>query len=334
MAVKFSEFTAKSLVSDVTEVVGYLTSGELNVRIPPANLDTTYVVSTGNAGASPTINLQGTKPNQPAISPSTVSLTGSGATLLNGDGSTTVDFASTVYTLSATDNADPAQNTPVLLDGVGGGDVGTDTINIIGSGTVGVTSSSGTITINGTGGGGSGTVTSIGLTETGSALTITNSPITTSGDINIAGAGTASQVILGDLSLGTLTSGTVTSVGLDVTAIAAFNSSGGTNPVTATGDLTIGITGGAAGQYLDYTGAWSTPSGGGGGTFTVATVAGTGSNDTLALGVSPGSDDNVQLYIDGVYQSKSAYTVTGSNLVLDGGEKFPNGSAVEATTIT
>ena len=72
----------------------------------------------------------------------------------------------------------------------------------------------------------------------------------------------------------------------------------------------------------------------GGGTFNVATTTGTGSNDTLALGVSPPSDDNVQLYIDGVYQSKSAYTVTGSNLTLDGGVFFPNGSAVEATTIT
>ena len=154
MAVKFSEFTAKTDASvDVTEVVGYLTSGELNVRIPPANLDTTYVVATGNAGASPTINLQGTKAGQAAaISPSTVSLTGSGATLLDGDGSTTIDFASTAYALSATDNADPAQNTPVVLTGTGGGDSGTDTVNIIGSGTVGVTSSSGTITITGTAG--------------------------------------------------------------------------------------------------------------------------------------------------------------------------------------
>ena len=154
MAVKFSEFTAKTDASvDVTEVVGYLTSGELNVRIPPANLDTTYVVSTGNAGASPTINLQGTKAGQAAaISPSTVSLTGSGATLLDGNGSTTIDFASTAYALSATDNADPAQNTPVVLTGTGGGDSGTDTVNIIGSGTVGVTSSSGTITITGTAG--------------------------------------------------------------------------------------------------------------------------------------------------------------------------------------
>lgn len=55
-------------------------------------------------------------------------------------------------------------------------------------------------------------VTSIEITETGSALTITGGPITTSGTINIAGAGSSSQVILGDLTLGTYTVGTVTSV--------------------------------------------------------------------------------------------------------------------------
>ena len=46
-----------------------------------------------------------------------------------------------------------------------------------------------------------GTVTSVGLTETGDALTITGSPITSSGTINIAGAGTASQYINGALDL-------------------------------------------------------------------------------------------------------------------------------------
>ena len=55
-------------------------------------------------------------------------------------------------------------------------------------------------------------VTSIEITETGNALTITGGPITSSGTINIAGAGSSSQVILGDLTLGTYTVGTVTSV--------------------------------------------------------------------------------------------------------------------------
>jgi hypothetical protein len=60
-------------------------------------------------------------------------------------------------------------------------------------------------------GSGSGTVTSVALTETGTALTITGSPITGAGTLNIAGAGTSSQVILGDLSLATLTTGTMSS---------------------------------------------------------------------------------------------------------------------------
>jgi hypothetical protein len=54
------------------------------------------------------------------------------------------------------------------------------------------------------------------LTETGTALTITGSPITSSGTFNIAGAGTSSQVILGDLSLATLPTDTNTTYTVDV----------------------------------------------------------------------------------------------------------------------
>ena len=80
-------------------------------------------------------------------------------------------------------------------------------------------------------------LTSVGITETGSALTITNSPLTSNGNINIAGAGTASQVILGNLTLGTLTSGTVTSIAT-------------TGPITGgtiTGSGTIGISNATSG---------------------------------------------------------------------------------------
>ena len=80
-------------------------------------------------------------------------------------------------------------------------------------------------------------LTSVGITETGSALTITNSPLTANGNINIAGAGTASQVILGNLTLGTYTTGTVTSVAT-------------TGPITGgtiTGSGTIGISNATAG---------------------------------------------------------------------------------------
>jgi hypothetical protein len=55
----------------------------------------------------------------------------------------------------------------------------------------------------------SGTVTSVALTESGNALTVTGSPITGSGTLNISGAGSSSQVILGDLTLATLPTGTI-----------------------------------------------------------------------------------------------------------------------------
>lgn len=185
MAVKFSDFTQKQDASvDVTNMVGYLATGELNIMIPPANLDTTYAVSTGNAGASPTISIQGTKPGQAAaIAPSTVSLTGSGATLLAGNGTTTIDFASTTYALAAGVNADPAVNTPVTLTGLAGGDAHTDTVNLIGTGTVQITSAGGVITIDG---GSTGDVTSFSSTF-GNYIT-----------------GTTQTNAVGDVSIGTV----------------------------------------------------------------------------------------------------------------------------------
>lgn len=80
-----------------------------------------------------------------------------------------------------------------------------------------------------------GTVTSVALTETGTALVITGSPITSSGTINIAGAGTSSQVVLGDLSLATLPVDGVTSVAL--TMPAAFSVAG--SPITSSGTLAV-----------------------------------------------------------------------------------------------
>ena len=59
----------------------------------------------------------------------------------------------------------------------------------------------------GTGGG----LTSVGLSGS-SAFLITNSPLTANGVINITGAGTASQIILGDGTLGVLPTGVVDSV--------------------------------------------------------------------------------------------------------------------------
>ena len=95
-----------------------------------------------------------------------------------------------------------------------------------------------------------GTITSVGLTETGDALTITGSPVTSSGTINIAGAGTASQYINGELNLvtfptvdnyqyWTLSDGTNTS-NILTTNTATFT--GGTYITTGESNKTLTIT--------------------------------------------------------------------------------------------
>jgi hypothetical protein len=115
---------------------------------------------------------------------------------------------------------------------------------------------------------GDGTVTSVAITETGTALTITGSPITSSGAIDIAGAGTSSQVILGDLTLGTYTTGTVTSISTTGPI------TGGT--ITSSGTISINQATTSTDGYLSST-DWNTFNNKGNGTVTsVAAAAGTG----------------------------------------------------------
>ena len=96
-----------------------------------------------------------------------------------------------------------------------------------------------------------GTVTSVGLTETGDALTITNSPITSSGDINIAGAGASTDYINGELNLvafptldnyqyWTLSDGTNTT-NITTTSTATFASGAGIINTEASGTITTAI---------------------------------------------------------------------------------------------
>jgi len=77
--------------------------------------------------------------------------------------------------------------------------------------------------------------------------------------------------------------------------------------------------------------------GGGGGTKTVSTVASVGAGvSTHALGISVTTTPTVNyvdLYISGVYQSKTSYTVSGSTLTLTG-TTFPTGALIETVTTT
>ena len=209
MAVKFSEFTPKSdaTSSSVTEIVGYLSSTQLNVRIPPSALDTTYTFGTTN-GSSPVLTLAGTKTGE-TIADTVVTLTSTGGTTLTGSSSNAIAIDSVTYALEA--GAKATGKVPINLNASGSF---TDSV--------------------------------VNLKE-GSNITLTQNSAT---EIEISATGGGGG-------------GGVSSVGLDVSAFAAFSVTG--SPVTSSGNITLGISGGSSGQYLDYQGNWSTPAGGGGG---------------------------------------------------------------------
>jgi hypothetical protein len=64
----------------------------------------------------------------------------------------------------------------------------------------------------------------------------------------------------------------------------------------------------------------------------IATMTGDNSDTTLDLGVTPVSENNVQVYIDGTYQNKSTYSISGQTLTFSTAP--PTGTAVEAITHT
>ena len=178
---------------------------------------------------------------------------------------------------------------PLTVETIDGATVGRPITKIkVTNGTLAVSGSTATLTISG-GGGGSGTVTSVGLTETGTALTITGSPVTTSGTINIAGAGNSNQVILGDLSLGTLTSGTVTGTGTSG-QVSYWN---GTSSQTGSANLTFDGTNLKVGGYTEVGTKITTPTGT---DLTLDTVGGTNSGSIV---IADGVDGQVSISANG-----------------------------------
>jgi hypothetical protein len=171
------------------------------------------------------------------------------ATLDSGGKVPVSQLPSSVVTYLGTWNA--ATNTPTLVNGTG--DAGDMYIcNVAGTVNFGagpVTFAVGDWVLYGSGtwqksNGQNGTVTSVAVTESGDALTITGSPITTAGTINIGFAGTSGQYVNGAGGLTTFPSlaGYVTSV----TATAPLLSSGGTTP-----DLSIPAASASVDGYLD-----------------------------------------------------------------------------------
>lgn len=159
-----------------------------------------------------------------------------------------------------------------------------------------VNSTTGELETTGTG---SGSVTSVGLSfGTIEAFTVSGSPVTGSGTLSVSMGGASSQVVLGDGSLGSHTTGTVTSVGTTAPL---------TGTITTTG--TIGISQASASQdgYLsssDFqtfnskgTGTVTSVSGGTGISGTV-TASGSLSLDLNSLGTETSVKEDFFVFTD------------------------------------
>ena len=85
-------------------------------------------------------------------------------------------------------------------------------------------------------------------------------------------------------------------------------------------------------QFEGYTTEWGAIAGSGGGSgSSVARQTHSADGNTLAfaIGQSITDENNVSVYIDGVYQEKNTFSVSGSTLTFGTGNEPPNGTTVE-----
>jgi len=77
---------------------------------------------------------------------------------------------------------------------------------------------------------------------------------------------------------------------------------------------------------------YSVKAGVSGSNYTLSTMTGDGSDTTLTLGTDPVNENNVQVYIDGTYQNKDTFSVSGTTLTFSAAP--PNNTKVEAIVAT
>ena len=179
---------------------------------------------------------------------------------------------------------------------------------------------------------GTGTVTSVGTTTTGIAALTLSGTVTTSGDLDLAKTGgTAGQYIDGALGVWTtLPAG-------DTYTLQAGAKAGTSVPLqldaAAGADSTVSLTEGTGITLTQNSATEITIASAAGVTMTTSPAAtGDGATATYPLGATPTDENFTMAYISGVYQLKSSYSVTGSNITFD--TNVPNGASIEVVTTT
>lgn len=152
MSVKFSQFTAATDASTLTDVVGYISSSQTNVRIPPANLDTTYSVTTTQNASDVNFTITGAKTGQASTTEIIAFKAGTGMTLTAGTDEITFSASGAVSSVDkdppGTSAGDPIVVSPTT------GNVKIQSMAYAGGTSVGHVPSGGTATtfLNGSGG--------------------------------------------------------------------------------------------------------------------------------------------------------------------------------------
>ena len=423
MAVKFSEFTQETVASNVTGIVGYISSSETNIRIAPAALNTSYdltatdhgansvpLVLTGSDGSTDTVNIVGTgtvflssvgnvitvngsigvtsftNVNGTYVSAGTVNTNATGTVTVGTVDLSAIDGVDTSTRFLSKDNVwstvDPGVTSFTNADGtyISAGTVNTAADGAVTIGTVDLSAIDGTsdlttrflskdntwdvvdrITGSGTANivplwttttnlGDSviaqdGTNIGIGTTSPGAKLSVFENGSGVLFTRNSGDNGTSGPVIaftnnstqsimfaVGDgLSFKTRTVGSSYLTGSEKMLIATtgqikFNEYTSASAFTGTAVASLAVD--SSGNIITEAAA-----------STRTKQAHTISNATtgaltLSTTPSPNTTSYVDLYISGVYQVASSYTLSGTTLTLAGGAFFPQGAAVETIALS
>ena len=110
----------------------------------------------------------------------------------------------------------------------------------------------------------------------------------------------------------------------------AFQDQGAYSIATASGTttLTMSVAPANTRKLVVYTVAAAVS----GSNLNIDSMTGDGSDTTLTLSIAPVNENNTQVFIDGVYQNKSTYSISGTTLTFSTAP--PNTSAVEVMTMT
>jgi hypothetical protein len=293
---------------------------------PTISLNTAYG-DTLNPYASKTANFVLAAPNGTAGVPTFRAIVAADIPTLNQNTTGTAGGLSSTLAVSSGGTGQTTYTDGQLLIGNSTGNTLTKATLTAGT-NITITNSAGGITIAAAGGGGSGTVTSVGQTFTGGIVSVTGSPITTSGTLALTVAGTSGGV---PYFSGATTWASSAALASNALVVGGGAGAAPATVTTGTGVVTaLGVNTGSTGAFVVNGGALGTPSGG---TLTNCTfptlnqnTTGTAAGLSATLAVASGGTGQTS-YTDGQLlignstgSTLSKATLTaGSNITITNG---------------